>query len=104
MAKCSKEKMLYQYQQQHKCNYSEIFIIAVGKLHNGMSPGRDLTIGYWYKRLTFCRNPLKIFKSTIEGQMDILNWLAIAQMNLVAESETIELPEKNRCIACLNVM
>ena len=31
---------------------------AVNKIHLGKSPGRDLLIGYWFKKLTFYIEPL----------------------------------------------
>ena len=83
----------------------ETFAKAVGKLHNGKAPGRDLIVGYWYKMLTFYRKSLiSIFKRTMEGQTDIPNWFAIARTNLVAKNENTDLAENYRPIACLNIM
>lgn len=90
MAKCSKLRILYLHQPYNISNYPETYTIAVDKLHNRKTPGRDLIVGYCYEKLSFYKKPLIcIFRNTMEGPIDTPNWLSIVRANHVAKTEII---------------
>lgn len=84
---------------------SEILLTVVEKLPNGKSPGRDLIVGYWYRKLTFYRSALvKLFKKTMDAELDVPDWLAVARTTLVPKNQETHVTKNYRSIACLNVM
>ena len=77
----------------HQCSANtineETFGKVVNKMQNGISPGNDLIVGYWYKHLTFYRHALiHIFDQRFNGQQQIPPWLLVkARTQLVPISE-----------------
>ena len=52
--------------------------IAVSKIHLGKSPGRDLIIGYWFKKLTFYIEPLaNLYQNAFEELTTLPDWLTL---------------------------
>ena len=74
-------------------------------MQNGISPGNDLIVGYWYKHLTFYRHALiHIFNQRFNGQQQLPAWLAKARTQLVPISEDTNIAKSYRPIACQNLM
>ena len=74
-------------------------------MQNGISPGNDLIVGYWYKHLTFYRHALiHIFGQRFNGQQQLPPWLAKARTQLVPTSEDTNIAKNYRPIACQNLM
>ena len=81
---------------------SETLLTVVEKLPNGKSPGRDLIVGYWYRKLTFYRSALvNLFKKTMDSKLDIPDWLAVARTTLVPKNQETHMAKNYRPIACL---
>ena len=63
---------------------------AVNKIHLGKSPGRDLVIGYWFKKLTFYIEPLaNFYQNTFEGLTPLPDWLTLAKTILLPKKTTV---------------
>ena len=93
----------------HQCSANtineETFGKVVNKMQNGISPGNDLIVGYWYKHLTFYRHALiHIFGQRFNGQQQLPPWLAKARTQLVPTSEDTNIAKNYRPIACQNLM
>ena len=57
---------------------------TVNKIHLGKSPGRDLLIGYWFKKLTFYIEPLaNLYQNTFEGSTTLPDWLTLEKTILL---------------------
>ena len=77
---------------------------AVNKIHLGKSPGRDLLIGYWCKKLTFYIEPsANSYQNKFEGSTTLPDWLTLAKTILLPKNEHIHTAKNYRPIACLNV-
>ena len=77
---------------------------AVNKIHLGKSPGRDLIIGYWFKKLTFYIEPLaSLYQNTFEGLTTLPDWLTLAKTILLPKNEHAQAAKNYRPIACLNL-
>ena len=61
---------------------------AVNKIHLGKSRGRDLIIGYWFKKLTFYIEPLaNLYQSTFEGLTTLPDRSTLAKTILLPKNE-----------------
>ena len=68
------------------------------------SPGRDLILSFWYKKLYIYRHKLtKLYQSTYNGKEHLLPWLPRARTKLLAKNEII-VTKNYRTTACLNLM
>ena len=77
---------------------------AVNKIHLGKSPGRDLLIGYWFKKLTFYIEPLaNLYQNTFEGSTTLPDWLTRAKTILLPKNEHTHTAKNYRPITCLNL-
>ena len=77
---------------------------AVNKIHLQKSPGRDLMIGYWFKKLTFYIEPLaNLYQNTFEGLTTLPDWLTLAKTILLPKNEHTLVAKIYRPIACLNL-
>ena len=77
---------------------------AVNKIHHGKSPGRDLLIGYWFKKFTFFIEPLaNLYQNTFEGSTTLPDWLTLAKTILLQKNEHAHAAKNYRPIACLNL-
>ena len=77
---------------------------AVNKIHLGKSPGRDLIIGYWFKKLTFYIEPLaNLYQNTFEGLTTLPDWLTLAKTILLPKNEHTQAAKNSRPFACLNL-
>ena len=75
---------------------------AVNKIHLGKSPGRNLLIGYWFKKLTFYIEPLaNLYQNTSEGLTTLPDCLTLAKTILSLKNE--HTAKNYRPIACLNL-
>ena len=78
---------------------------AVNKMHLGKSPGRDLIIGYWFKKLTCYIEPLaNLYQNTFEGLKTLPDWLILAKIILLPKNEHTQAAKNYRPIACLNLI
>ena len=77
---------------------------AVNKIHLGKSPGRDLLIGYWFKKLTFYIEPLaNLYQNTFKGSTTLPDWLTLAKTILLLKNEHTQAAKNYQPIACLNL-
>ena len=77
---------------------------AVNKIHLGKSPGRNLLIGYWFKKLTFYIEPLaNLYQNTFEGSTTLPDWLTLTKTILLQKNEHTHAAKNYRPIACLNL-
>ena len=77
---------------------------AVNKIHLGKSPGRDLLIGYWFKKLTFYIEPLaNLYQNTFKGSTTLPDWLTLAKTILLLKNEHTQAAKNYQQIACLNL-
>ena len=60
---------------------------AVNKIHLEKSPGRDLSIGYCFKKLTFYIDPLaNLYLNTFQGSTTPPDWLTLAKTILLPKN------------------
>ena len=60
---------------------------AVNKMHLEKSPGRHLSIGYWFKKLTFYIDPLaNLYLNTFQGSTAPPDWLTLAKTILLPKN------------------
>ena len=60
---------------------------AANKIHLGKSPGRDLLIGYWFKKLTYIEPLVNLYQNTFEGSTTLRGWLNLAKTTLLRKNE-----------------
>ena len=77
---------------------------AVNKMHLEKSPGRDLSIGYWFKKLTFYIDPsANLNQNTFQGSTTLPDWLTHPKTILLTKNEHTHAAKNYRPIACLNL-
>ena len=77
---------------------------AVNKMHLEKSPGRHLSIGYWFKKLTFYIDPLaNLYQNTFQGSTTLPDWLTLPKTMLLPKNEHTHAAKNYRPIACLNL-
>ena len=77
---------------------------AVNKIHLGKSPGRDLLVGHWFKKYTFCIEPLaNLYQNTFEGSTTLPDRLTLAKTILLPKNEHTHATKNYRPIACSNL-
>ena len=77
---------------------------AANKIHLGKSPGRDLIIGFWFKKLTFYIEPLaNLYQNTFERLTTLPDWLTLGKTILLPKNEHTQAAKNYRPIACLNL-
>ena len=77
---------------------------AVNKIYLGKSPGRDLIIGYWFKKLTFYIEPLaNLYQNPFEGLTTLPDWLTLAKTILLPKNGHTQAAKNYRPITCLNL-
>ena len=77
---------------------------AVNKIHLGKSPGRDLLVGHWFKKYTFCIEPLaNLYQNTFEGSTTLPDWLTLAKTILLPKNEHTHATKNYPPIACSNL-
>ena len=73
-------------------------------MHLNKSPGKDLLIAFWFKKLHFYRDRLtELYQNTYEGNDTLPLWLTEAKTTLIAKNEQTENAKNYRPIACLNL-
>ena len=77
---------------------------VVNKMHLEKSPGRHLSIGYWFKKLTFYIDPLaNLYQNTFQGSTTLPDWLTLPKTMLLPKNEHTHAAKNYRPIACLNL-
>ena len=72
-------------------------------MHLRKSPGRDLLIGYWFKKFTFYIEPLaNLYWNTFEGSTTLPDWLTLAKTIFLPKNEHTHAAKNYRPMACLN--
>ena len=73
-------------------------------MHLRKSPGRDLLIGYWFKKFTFYIEPLaNLYWNTFEGSTTLPDWLTLAKTIFLPKNEHTHAAKNYRPMACLNL-
>ena len=67
---------------------------AANKIHLGKSPGRDLLIGYWFKKLTYIEPLVNSYQNTFEGLTTLPDWLILAKTILSTKNENTHAAKK----------
>ena len=80
---------------------------TVDKVINDMSlnksPGKDLIIALWLKKLHFYRDRLtELYKNIYDGKETLPTWLTEAKTTLIAKNKHFNNAKNYRPIACLN--
>ena len=79
---------------------------TVDKVINNMSlkksPGKDLIIAFWFKKLHFYRDRLtELYQNTYDGKDTLPTWLTEAKTTLITKNKHTNNAKKYRSIACL---
>ena len=78
---------------------------VIHKISPRKAPGRDLIIGFWYKKLDYYReNFVTLLQNTYDGEIDLPGWLSLAETKLTPKNENTCIAKNYRPIACLNIM
>ena len=78
---------------------------VINKINPSKAPGRDLIIGFWYKKLDYYRESfVTLLQNTYEGEIDLPDWLSLAKTTLTPKNENTRIAKNYRPIACLNIM
>ena len=78
---------------------------VINEINPSKAPGRDLIIGFWYKKLDYYReNFVTLLQNTYDGEIDLPDWLSLAKTTLTLENENTHTAKNYRPIACLNIM
>ena len=73
-------------------------------MHLNKSPGKDLIIASWFKKLYCYRDTLtELYKNTYEGSDILPLLLTEAKTTFIAKKELTENAKNYRPIACLNL-
>ena len=76
---------------------------AVNKIHPRKSPGRDLLIGYWFKKLIFYIEPLvNLYHNTYEGSTTIPDCLTLVKTISLPKNKHTHAAKNYQPITCLN--
>ena len=68
------------------------------------SPGKDLKLAFWFKKLHFYRDRLtELYQKTYDGKETFPTWLTEAKTTLIAQSKHTKNAKIYRPIACLNL-
>ena len=68
------------------------------------SPGKDLIITFWLKKIHFYRDRLtELYQNTCYGKETLPTWLTEAKTTLIAKNEHTNNAKDYRPIACLNL-
>ena len=58
---------------------------VMNNMHLNKSPGKDLIIAFWFKKLHFCRDRLtKLYQNTYQGNDVLPLWLTEAKKQLLS--------------------
>ena len=77
---------------------------VINNKHLNKSPGKDLIIAFWFKKLHFYRDgPTELYQNTYEGNNILPLWLTETKRTLTAKNEQTENAKNYRPIACLNL-
>ena len=78
---------------------------VINKINPSKAPGRDLIVGFWYKKLDYYRESFVNFlQNTYVEETDLPDWLSLAKTTLTPKNENIHTAKNYRPIACLNIM
>ena len=78
---------------------------ALSKIQNNKTPGRDMIIGFWYKKLQFHRPYMvSLFQKILSGEYDFPAEIVLAKTVLIPKNENTKIAKNYRPIACLNLM
>ena len=78
---------------------------ALSKIQNNKMPGRDMIIGFWYKKLQFYRPYMvSLFQKILSGEYDFPAEIVLAKTVLISKHVNTKIAKNYRLIACLNLM
>ena len=78
---------------------------VINKINPSKVPGRDLIIGFWYKKLDYYRESfVTLLQNTYEGEIDLPDWLSLAKTTLTSKNQNTPIAKNYRPIACLNII
>ena len=78
---------------------------VINKINPSKAPGRDVVVGFWYKKLDYYReNFVTLLQNTYDGEIDLPDWLSLAKTTLTPKNENTHTVKNYRPIACLNIM
>ena len=97
------------YCQNARANIQSIkfehFNKVTGNLKDGNSPGRDLIVGYWIKRISSLRQAtFNLYQNINTNNTSIPKWLIKTRTTLLAKNDQTHNPKNFRPIACENLM
>ena len=78
---------------------------TLSKIQNNKSPGGDMIINFWYKKLQFHRPYMEsLFKKTLSGEYDFPAEIVLTKTVVIPKNENTKIATNYRLIACLNLI
>ena len=77
---------------------------VINNMSLNKSPGKELIIAFWFKKLHFYRYRLtELYQNTYDGEGTLPTWLTEAKAILIAKNEHTNNTKNYKPIACLNL-
>ena len=78
---------------------------VINKISSSKAPGKDLIIGFWYKKLDDYRENFATFlQNTYDWEIYLPAWLSLAKTTLTPKNENNRTAKNYRPISCFNIM
>ena len=78
---------------------------VINKINPSKDPGRDLIVGFWYKKLDYyTENFVTLLQNSYNGEIDLPDWLSLAKATLTPNNENTHTAKNYRPIAYINIM
>ena len=83
----------------------ELIEKLIKKMKNNTSPGRDLVVGHWIKRLTSAHHySMKSYENLLQQRTELPRWLTLTRTTMLPKNKDTDNPKNFRPKACQNNM